>query len=352
VPDPKGELFKLTASYQKSIGRKVIQYKPLEKKKQYNPLKECRSELEVKQLSQNLLINGALAFEINTGKKAQGIEWLLMASNLLNAALLYMYPTGTIKEAVRLILTKDNLELEDLFMASKSSVIEQYLSFKTSLESPKTAASIKSTMVSYLQVFLDDLAIDKSDFNFKRFREKETIVYITYPENKSIYLSPLMACIYSQVVDHLIDDYEEDSLPVWILADEFCNLGQWNNFNINMATAGSRKVNFVLCLQSIIQLKQIYGDNYLSILNNCNNKIILPGISELETLRWIMELCGVTQINVQEEKREYKTTKKLFEMSEVRRIGTGKLMILISNRQPIIDNQNIYYKQNKYLERC
>jgi type IV secretion system protein VirD4 len=348
VPDPKEEIYELTSNYQKSIGRKVILYKPLDKKIQYNPLKECRNELEVKQLGQNLLINGALAFELDTGKKAQGIEWLLMAANLLNAALLHLYPKGTIREAVRLILTHDNMQLDNLFLKAKSSAREQYMSFKTSLDSPKTAASIKSTMVSYLQLFLDDLAIDKSDFNINDFRKRETMIYIQYPENKSIYLSPLTACIYSQLINHLIDDYKKESLPIWVMADEFCNLGQWSNFTVNMATAGSRHINFVLCLQSTSQLKQLYGENYLSILNNCNNKIILPGISDTETLRWVMQLCGETPLSIMQNEKEYKTKKLLFDMSEVRRIETGKLMILISNRQPVIDYQNTYYKQNKY----
>lgn len=349
VPDPKGELFKLTSKYQQSIGRKVIQYKPLENKIQYNPLKECRNELEVKQLGQNLLINGALAFELSTGKKAQGIEWLLMASSLLNATLLHLYPNGTIQNAVELILSHDNDELDQIFMNGKKSVLRQYMVFKTSLESPKTMASIKNTLASYLQLFLDDLAINYSSFNFNKFREEETIIYITYPENKSIYLSPLMACIYSQAIDHLIDDYKEDSFPVWILGDEFCNLGQWSNFNTNMATAGSRHINFVLCLQSTTQLKQIYGENYLSILNNCNNKILLPGISDINTLNWIAELCGLEEINILQDNKNVKTKKQLFDISEVRRIETGKELILITNRQPILDEQNIYYNQEKYL---
>jgi type IV secretion system protein VirD4 len=352
VPDPKQELYKLTSKYQKSIGRKVIVYKPLEKKIQYNPLKECRNELEVKQLGQNLLINGALSFELNTGKKAQGIEWLLMASSLLNAALLHIYPHGTIKNALELILSNDNDELEQILTKSKKSVITQYMVFKTSLESPKTMASIKNTLASYLQLFLDDLAIDFSDFNFNKFREEETIIYIQYPENKSIYLSPLMACFYSQAVDHLIDDYKENSLPIWILADEFCNQGQWSNFAINMATAGSRHINFVLCMQSTTQLKQIYGENYLSILNNANTKVILPGITDINTLNWIAELCGFKEVAITENKITHKVKTQLFDISEVRRIATGKELILITNRQPIIDEQNIYYKQEKYLVRC
>jgi type IV secretion system protein VirD4 len=40
VPDPKTEIHELTSKYQQSIGRKIIVYKPLDKKIQYNPLKD------------------------------------------------------------------------------------------------------------------------------------------------------------------------------------------------------------------------------------------------------------------------------------------------------------------------
>lgn len=351
VPDPKGELYKLTSNYQKSIGRKVIQYKPFDNKIHINPLTLCRDAREVKALGQSLLINGALAYELQTGKQAQGIEWIQMATTLLNAALLHYYPNSTIQNALQLILSNDNDELDQIFTNSNKHATTQYLLFKTSVGSNATMASIRNTLASNMQLFTDDLAINRNDIDLSKLRKEETIIYITYPENKSIYLSPLMACIYSQLIDHLIDDYTKDSLPVWVLGDEFCNLGQWSNFSVNMATAGSRRINFVLCLQSTSQLQQIYGNNAKSILNNCNNKIILPGISDLDTLKWIMELCGEEEIHYMKNKDEIKTKKKLFDMSEVRRILTGYELIILSNRQPIVDEQNIYYKQDKYTSK-
>lgn len=90
----------------------------------------------------------------------------------------------------------------------------------------------------------------------------------------------------------------------------------------------------------------------MSILNNCNNKIILPAISDINTLNWISELCGITEINIMQDNKNIKTKKQLFDISEVRRITTEKELIIIGNRQPILDDQNIYYKQFKYLERC
>ncbi|MBU5486448.1 type IV secretory system conjugative DNA transfer family protein [Clostridium sp. MSJ-11] len=353
VPDPKGELYELTHKFQSKY-RKVILYKPLESGIGYNPLKNCRTDREVMQLAQNLLINGALTLEIQTGKQASGIEWLQMGQSLLTAALLYVKdkPLASISTALRLIISTSVEQLDEIFSTSKPNVVEQYNIFKSCLESPKTMSSIKITLGSNLQLFTDNLNIRTNDFTPEDLRKEPTILYISYPENKSAYLSPLMACIYSQLIDRLIDTYAKDSFPVWLLFDEFANIGQLSNFTQNIATARSRKMPFMLCLQSITQLQQLYGEkNALSILNNCKTKVVLPSLTDTETLDYLSKLCGEEEIKITQEDSKIKTKKSLFTPDEIRRIVDEKLLILAGNKSPIIDTQNIYYKQQKYLER-
>lgn len=351
ITDPKGELYKLTHKYQESIGRKTILYKPFGGKEEYNPLEECHSTTEIMQLAQSLLINGALSLELQTGKKASGIEWLQMSQSLLTASLMYC---NTIQNALKLIINNDMYVLDELFNNCKNEAIRtQYNAFKMCLESEKTMSSIKITISSNLQLFLDNLAINKSTFNADTLRKQPTALYISYPENKSNYLSPLMACIYSQLIDKLIDSYNDESLPVYFLTDEWCNQGQWSNMSTNISTSRSRKVGFILCAQSTSQIKQIYGhDNALSILNNCKTKVILPGLSDIDTLKYVSELCGEEQITIDQDNKKVKAKKLLFTMDEVRRIEKGKLLIIQDNLRPILDTQNIYYENKQYLERC
>jgi type IV secretory pathway TraG/TraD family ATPase VirD4 len=44
-----------------------------------------------------------------------------------------------------------------------------------------------------------------------------------------------------------------------------------------------------------------------------------------------------------------KTRKKLLEPDEVRRLDDGKTLIIAHNRLPVTDEQNIYYRQDKYM---
>ena len=68
-------------------------------------------------------------------------------------------------------------------------------------------------------------------------------IYIMYPERKAAYLAPLTACLYSQFIDKILDQFKSDSLPVTFLFDGFCNVGMLNNMSVNAATVRSKKVS-------------------------------------------------------------------------------------------------------------
>ncbi|WP_278279696.1 type IV secretory system conjugative DNA transfer family protein [Clostridium sp. DMHC 10] len=87
IADPKQELYEKTHKYQESIGRKTILYNPFDMKIQYNPIKNCKNDREIIEISQNLLINGALSYELQTGKKSGGLEWIQSSQGLFTALL-------------------------------------------------------------------------------------------------------------------------------------------------------------------------------------------------------------------------------------------------------------------------
>jgi type IV secretion system protein VirD4 len=366
VNDQKGELYSITAKYQGSIGRKPILFSPLETKACYNPLEQCKGTEEVIELGQNILLNGALSLEVKTGKSAGGLEWIQMATPLFIAALLYCKslkrPYNTIDNALKLIIDNDQDQLDYIFTNAPVDAREQYKIFKTCLESPRTMSSIKITLTTNLELFTDPnikRTISKSDFIAEELRKQPTCLYITYPERKANYLSPFTSCFYSQFIDKIIDSYTDDSLPVFFLWDEFAHSGQLSNFAQNVASVRSRRMSFTVCLQSITQLVQLYGRaNAEAILNNLKTKIILPGLTDHTTLDMMSNLAGYGEITVSSESRSEKgvshsfskTRRKVMEPDEIRRLKDDELLIIAHNRQPVVDKQNIYYKQERYLK--
>lgn len=367
VTDPKGELFELTSGYQKNVcKRKVykIDLSNIDYSERYNLLEGCRNTEEVIQLASNLLMNGALSIELSSGKKTGGVEWIQMAEPLLSAILIYVWklekPFNTIEFALQLILNLDTQKLKTLIEVSKNlDALTQFNIFLTVGGADRTEGSIKITLASNMKLFTSK-DINKlsnfTTFNIDSFRDIPSILYIIYPERKSSYLAPFIAPFFTQIMDKLLDNYNNKSLPIHLLFDEFGNIGMLNNMSINAATVRSRKISIVACLQSITQLYQVYGlNNAKAILNNLKTKILLPGISDIETINYISNLCGNTEINTRSESYNKenksisysKSKRKLFEDGELRTLEDNQALVIFNNKMPILDEIEPYYKNER-----
>lgn len=368
VTDPKGELFKLTSKYQEKVcKRKVLKFSPLEPNQgeKYNLLTSCKDNSEVVELASTLLFNGALSIELATGKKTGGVEWIQMSEPLLAAALLYAksleYPFNNIEFAFKLLINLTTEQLDLLFSNSQNvDCITQWKIFKVVGGADRTEGSIKITLASNMKLFTDsrvNAVGESTTFDIENFRKKPSILYVTYPENKSPYLAPFVAPFFSQCMNKLIENYIYESLPIHMMFDEFGNIGMLSNMSINVATIRSRRISMNICLQSITQLYQVYGrENAKAIMNNLKTKMILPGLSDIETTNYMSNLCGNgeiticnTTVNKQSSTNNYSKTKiRLFEDSELRCLEDNQILIITSNKQPILSIQERYYENDTY----
>lgn len=370
ISDPKGELYQKTKAYNESIGRKCILFAPLEPQHslKYNPLEIANSVTEVREIAQNLLINGANAIALATGKASGGdSEWTNMAVPLWTAALLFCKTEGgelgTINAALNLILDTDQKQLEMIFENSTADVRAQYNIFKQAAGSEKTASSIKTVLASNLQLFTDpSLAsvTEKSEFHPYVLKDEPTAIYIMCPERRSSYASPFMSVFYSQVINKIME-YKGNDLPIYMMLDEFANIGVIPNFGQLAATCRSRKLSLTVGIQGIEQLHQNYGkENGDSILNNLKSKIFYPGLAPA-TAQVASQLCGFTTVATEsksegKDKNSKSTStsyqrRELLDADEIRRLPGDEILLVIHNREPIIDKQNKYYQDKTFLNK-
>lgn len=370
ISDPKGELYMKTKKYQESIGRKCILFAPLEPKHslKYNPLEIAEGVTEVREIAQNLLINGANAIALATGKASGGdSEWTNMAVPLWTAALLFCKEQGgklgTINAALNLLLEKDQKQIDMLFTHSTPDVKAQYNIFKQASGSEKTASSIKTVLASNLQLFTDpSLAsvTEKSEFHPYVLKDEPTAIYIMCPERRSSYASPFMSVFYGQVINKIME-YTGKDLPVYMMLDEFANIGVIPNFAQLAATCRSRKLSLTIGIQGIEQLHQNYGkENGDSIFNNLKSKMFYPGLATT-TAQIASQLCGYTTIATEsksegknKDSRSTSTSyqrRELLDSDEIRRLPSDEILLILHNREPVIDKQNKYYEDNTFQKR-
>lgn len=370
IIDPKGELYRDTSNFQRECGRRVLKFSPLEpsSSEKYNLLEQCEDTTEVIQLASTLLLNGALSIELMSGKKSGGVEWIQMAEPLLSAALLFVRgleaPYNSVEYAFKTVINSNQEELDLLLGEHEDEEITtQYNIFKTVAKSANTAGSIKVTLASNLKLFTDkniNYVNSNTTFTAQELRKEPTALYITFPERKSAYLAPYLAPFFSQFIDKLLDTYSYKSEPIHFFMDEFPNIGLINNMSLHCATVRSRRISFTLCMQSITQLYQTYGhENGKAILNNLKTKIILPALSDSDSLQYIEGLCGKCEIssitkNESEDKTSTSTstsTRNVLNMDEIRRLDDNKVLIVMSNKQPVTDEMRGFYEYSKYNDR-
>ena len=370
IHDTKGELYEHTAEYQRSIGRIPMQFEPLgEGKIKYNPLDFCENDTEIKQIANDILTNGSLATRLASGSggmSGSDATWINMSVPLLTAALIHFkslgIPYNNIPVAVRFLINTDAEVIEKTFGESSiDAVRENYNVFSMSIIKDKDGnvsdggplTSILTTLATNLTLFLNtDLEknICSSDFTPKMLREKPIALYVKYDPMKANYLSPFIAVFYSQLLSKLMAYHTANTIPVEFILDEFQNLGKISNMVQVVSLCRYVDIPIMVFVQSLSRLYQIYGrDETASILNNLKTKCILPSLSDVDTMRYISELCGFTELQIQENNRVNKVKKKLFEYDEVRRIEDETCVIVAHNLKPLICKQYRYYDDGEML---
>ena len=364
VSDPKGELYRKTHAYNRSVGRECIVFAPLDPDNSitYNPLELAKDITEVRELAQALLMNGANA----VGQSGSGSsEWINMAVPLFVASLLYCKRRGgefcNIESALELILSKNLEELADIFSCD-SEIFMQYSIFMQSASSAKTVGSIKITLASNLQLFTDPkicLVTKGASFDPRILRDKPIAIFVLCPEIKSAYVSPLMSVFYMQVLNKIME-YEGENLQVYAMLDEFSNNGIIPNFGRLASTCRSRKLSLTIGIQGIEQLEENYGQKTgENILNNLKTKVFYPGLAP-SSAKVASELCGFTTANTKsstKNKHDNVSTsysvqrRELLSVDEIRRLDDDKVLLVLHNRLPVIDIQNRYYQDKKFLDR-
>lgn len=86
---------------------------------------------------------------------------------------------------------------------------------------------------------------------------------------------------------------------VRFLLDEFANIGQIPSFTKKLATMRKYEISATVILQNLAQIKNMYKDDWGSILGNCDSFLFL-GCPELDTLKYVSEMLGKQTIVVRD----------------------------------------------------
>lgn len=312
VTDPKGELYRRTASYLKNQNYKVLVLNFRDYNGEgYNPLtypaklyKEGNVD-KAATVSANLI--SALAQKQAESGKCDPF-WPDTAKAYNSGILPFMFSSYPDIDAVNF------LSLSDYYTEPTVNSLAEYITqeqmvrntatqnIRTVLAEPeKTRMSTITTCSSFIQPFIqnDKLArmLSHSTFELEELTKEKVALFIITDDSSTV-CDPIVGVFISQLQSVLIDTAYHSSdgkLKVRenFLLDEFCSF-PIPGIEKALATHRSRNIRYYLCVQSLDLLSKRY-QKYKSMMANCASSIFL-GSTETELLEMISKRCGTTEV--------------------------------------------------------
>ncbi|HGO9422666.1 TPA: type IV secretory system conjugative DNA transfer family protein [Bacillus cereus] len=354
VTDPKSELHNKTKTLFAERGYKVYHLNLYNASVSvaYNLLGNCRTLDDIRKLSETILGND---------------EWGRLSKTLLEAFLFKIWEEeGTLTDVVDALANAptdmEELELE-YFTNVSTEALRAFKQFAKTAQGDGFVSSVFATIQSKMKVFEFDnvQAISQGDsLDVSLLRKEKSVLFVSYPEDESEVYSSFLSSFYYQLFNYIKNDSsvseetgDGQGLGVLFLLDEFANLGYVPAIDTLLSTIRSKKMGMMLGVQSVAQLRKVYGDSYDTIVENCKTKIALGGITGA-TAEFFVKLAGKEQYtNLSHSYGDSNSsmsmseqTKNVLNEDDIRRLKTYELIVIADNLRPIKDYRNFYYLNN------
>lgn len=368
--DPKGELYDRTAGFFKKNGYDVhvINLQDPRYSDGYNPLAHIRGTLDVDTIVK------IVSKKEGGNQKSSDPFWDQTSEALLKAVIYYILLNRPPEEhsfasclaLLRLGGENDGEELKNIFMSLPFENPARRAFETIRLGSDKTFANILVSLAAKLDAFDSEEITAMTSTNtieFKDLVDKKSVLYFITPATNDTY-NFLMNIFFSQMLDRLYEyaDSKGGSLPtpLFLILDEFANIGRIPRFEQILSTCRSYKINISIILQSIDQLIAIYDEKVTeNIMANCSTHLFL-GSNAQKTLETFSKQLGektISRDNISRSTdkdsnfngRSYSDqimARALMTPDELRRMDTNDCIIFLQAMKPIKAKKYWYFKMH------
>ena len=297
---------------------KVFNLKDRDKSDHYNPFAYIHDTDDIVVVAKNLIKNMK---EDPRQKNTADPIWEEGSTSLLEALLAYVYfeqppEMHNMNSVMELFVLMQHRygpqgrsQLDDIF---EDLALEKPASFAARqyglyhMAPDKTAQSIDVSLGMRMSAFnipsIMKICEDDTIHLEELASDKKVALFVVTPDTTTAYnfLAAVMFQQCFQILVHTADNREDHCLPrhVRFLLDEFPNIGMIPDFQILISTIRSRNIGCTLIYQSIAQLKSQYGDDWGTILENCDSELVLGGGNNPESLEFFGKQLGKRTIEV------------------------------------------------------
>jgi len=176
------------------------------------------------------------------------------------------------------------------------SALEAHIAFEQL--AGDTRSSIESTVQMLLRAYRSprvQASAITCQITPERVLDGNTL-YLIGDSHRSKLLRPLFLALLQELVDHA---YHQATLrggrlhqPLLLCLDELGNVAPLPNLAEIASTAPSHNIQLVSVFHDIAQARARYGPQAHTVINSHRARMLLPGVADLETLKYFSDLLG------------------------------------------------------------
>jgi type IV secretion system protein VirD4 len=397
IPDPKDELYPLTAGWRrKYAGSTILRWAPasLTNTLAFNFLAEIRIGTPYEYGDTSTIVE---AVGDPTGGEDGKDHWIPTAIELIVAVTLFCLLRNRAEGRrtanfadVRNALSNPDQPADDLFRAMQQNELGHGGGRHQAIASAATAqlnrgekerASVTSTATRMLRLWNDPIIARNaghSDFRIADLmdHEKPVTLYLGIPEDRRAQLNPLARLFSSLAMSRLMSEGIPHKHRLWMFMEEFMSQGNNAPFVDRLSRSAGPGINAMIFVQDYPQVKDVYG-HHEQVTGKCHVKIWHTP-NDSETAAWISRACGPTTVvtevfseggKIGERGKSYNrayhsTSRPLITEEEAYRIrlpekdaenrvvSRGQVLIRIGGQHTILAEQAFWFMDPVLLERA
>jgi type IV secretion system protein VirD4 len=191
---------------------------------------------------------------------------------------------------------RDEAELADAHAA-----YDALRAFET--QADRTRSSIEATAQGLLRAYRFERVLRSArgcEITADGLLDQRATLYLIGDAKASKLLRPIFLALLSEIVDRA---YERATLgggrlalPLLLCLDEAGNVAPLPNLGEVASTAPSHNIQLVSIFHDLAQARSRYGRQAETVINSHRARMLLPGVGDLDTLRYFSSLAGEEEV--------------------------------------------------------
>ena len=165
--------------------------------------------------------------------------------------------------------------------------------------SPRTASSVLFVLASHFNSLKLTNSKPNESFSIRDWilnSEQDSMLFLTSQQSLLSELSPLQTAWMEIAIGGILSKKADDDKKTWVIIDELPAINKIPSLSDALATTRSYGGCFVLGMQNIAQLREVYGRNGAqSISSECNTRCIFQS-NDADTAKWMSDNIGEIEI--------------------------------------------------------